>query len=75
MLESNPSACTMAGQCLERFLSERRSRPPILEKGVLACPKAINSSEREAARRASEQMPRSFRKIAYSSSNLRPCAL
>ena len=75
MLESNPSACTMAGQCLERFLSERRSRPPILEKEALACPKAINSPEREVARSASEQMPRSFRKIAYLSSDCRPCAL
>ncbi len=75
MLESNLSACAMAGQCLERFLNRRCSLLPILEKGVLACPQAINSSERESARSASEQMPRSFRKIAYSSSDMRPCAL
>src|SRR5215475_2117516 len=75
LLESNPSACAMAGQCLERFLDQKRSRPPILEKGVLACPKAINSPEREAARSASEQMPRGFRRIAYPSSDWRPSAL
>jgi hypothetical protein len=45
---------------------------PILEKGALACPKAINLPEREAARSAFEQMPRSFRKIDYTSSDLRP---
>ena len=39
MLESNPSACAMVGQCLERFLSERRSRPPILEKEYWPAPK------------------------------------
>ena len=38
MLESNPSACAMAGQCLERFLNERRSRPPILEKEYWPAP-------------------------------------
>jgi hypothetical protein len=48
----------MAGQCLEHFLNERCSKPPILEKGVLACPKAINSSQREAARSASDLLAR-----------------
>jgi hypothetical protein len=61
LLESNPSACAMAGQYPER-LSREALQSQIIEKWVLACPKAINSSEREAARSASKQMPWSFRK-------------
>src|SRR5262249_23993944 len=43
-MESNPSAFAMAGQCLERFLNQRRSQPPILEKEVdaqLGCGRAL----------------------------------
>jgi hypothetical protein len=52
MLESNLSAHTMAGQYPERGLRKRRSVPNH-PKWVLACPKAINSAKRKAARSAS----------------------
>lgn len=38
MLESNPSACAMAGQYLERFSFERRSSPQLI-KGYWPAPK------------------------------------
>ncbi len=54
MLESNPSDYMMAGQYLGRAASNETLQLPNHRKQVLACPKAINSPEQEAARSASE---------------------
>jgi hypothetical protein len=58
---AHEAAHAMAGQYSER-LSREALQSQIIEKLVLACLKAINSSEREAARSASKSVssPQAF---------------